>query len=122
MARIPLKPLIPHIVLWCGAALLMIGLFVLVSIEQKKTRDIVRMQEVLDLRASLRLYSIDRASYPPSLIQPVNDTIIYTPLADNGIDPCLSSAGCPHFSIQFTLETDVLYPKGSHILTDQGIR
>jgi len=162
MARIQLKTIVPHIVLWCTGALLIGGLFALVSLEEKKTRDSVRMQEVLDIRFSLRMYAIDRAAYPPSLSGPVQvggdesgalceggfvgrnsatcakktysrtlpsglqtqvkDTYTYTPLADNGSDPCTSSAACPHFAIQFMFETDMLYPKGVHVLTDQGVR
>jgi hypothetical protein len=44
------------------------------------------------------------------------------PLAGNGIDPCTSSAACPHFAVFFDLETNMLFPKGPHVLTDQGIK
>ncbi|MDP2629786.1 MAG: hypothetical protein Q8P56_00040, partial [Candidatus Uhrbacteria bacterium] len=129
---------------------------------QKKTRDIVRMQEVLLLRSSLRMYYIDHAAYPPSPagtiqigaddhqnlcdagfvaqnnnscaqktygrmlpsgphIQP-DDSYSYTPLSENSTEPCTSTAACPHFAIHFMFETDVLYPRGAHVLTDTGIR
>ncbi len=162
MARIHLKMVIPHIALGLASILLVVGLFVLVSVEQKKTRDIVRMQEVLSMRTLLQRYYIDHAAYPPSPagtiqlgvddhrslcdagfvaqnnascakktyssslssgshLQP-DDSYTYTPLADNAVDPCISSAGCPHFAIHFIQETDVLYTKGPHVLTDQGVR
>ena len=162
MARFDIKAFLPHIALVALAALLIGGLFSLAQTEQKKTRDIIRMQEALGIRSALQLYYINHAAYPPSpngpfevgandqtclsdtgfvptisdscakkaysRVLPVaprivpQDAYIYTPLGENGVDPCTSSAACPHFSISVTFETGVLYSKGTHIVTDQGMR
>ncbi|MBI4599689.1 hypothetical protein HY732_02085 [Candidatus Uhrbacteria bacterium] len=161
MARIPFRKLLPHIALLIAALILLGGLLLLASGEQKKTRDIVRVQEVLGIRSSLRMYYIDHAAYPAAPISILlgvgdsaricdrgfvakssdscakkaygqelpsghhllpDDEYAYVSLTDNGIDACTSPAGCPHFAIQFLLETDMLYPRGAHVLTDQGIK
>lgn len=162
MQRIQFKTVVPHIALGLVSLLLIVGLFALGSSEQKKTRDIVRMQEMVSLRSALRMYYIDHAAYPPSPVgtqqigsgdhqnlcdagfvpqnddscgkktygrmlpagfqlQP-DDSYTYTPLAENGVEPCTSTAGCPRFAIRGMFETDVLYPKGVHALTDQGMQ
>jgi len=152
MARIHIKPFLPHIALALVAIFLLGGLFVLVKSEQAKTRDTLRMQDVLTIRSALRLYYINHASYPasPEPIQ-VGDTdhsclsdsgfvaqsadscvkrsyqrtlpaSTYIALADNATDQCTSHTACPNFALQFDLETDLFAAKGKHFLTPQGLR
>lgn len=148
-----LKKILPHALLIGGGIVILVGLFVLVRSEEAKTRDTVRMQEVIGIKQGLYRYYLNHAAYPAAdqpvllgspdatclhdtgfmshtshdcatraYLLPVPSGYLYTPLAEQGDEPCTSSIGCPRYAITFRLETNAFAPKGMHALTPEGMK
>lgn len=60
------KKTLPHVAFIGAAILLIVGLFALVQSEEAKTRDTVRMQEVIGIKQGLYRYYLNRVAYPPA--------------------------------------------------------
>lgn len=67
MHKIYYKKILPHAALIFGAILIVGGLFALVRSEEAKTRDTIRMQEVISIKQGLYQYYLNHAAYPPAL-------------------------------------------------------
>ncbi len=67
---------------------------------------------------SLRSDACSKKAY----LYPTPSSVAYIPLDEDGQTPCISTSSCPHYTLEFTLETNLLYPKGKNALTDQGVR
>ena len=66
MKKLDYKKFLPHAALILGGILVVVGLFVLVRVEEAKTRDTIRMQEVISVKQGLYRYYVNHAAYPPS--------------------------------------------------------
>lgn len=151
--KLQFHTLLPHIVLITAAVLILVGLFVLVRSEEQKTRDTIRMQEIIGIKQGLYRYYLNHAAYPAAdqpvhlgsqdatclhdkgfvshtshdctvraYLLPVPSGYLYTPRAEQGDEPCISTIGCPRYAITFQLETNVFASKGMHALTPEGMK
>lgn len=79
------KKILPHALLIAGALFVLVGLFALVKSEEAKTRDVVAMQNAIDIKLGLYRYYLRHAAYPPTGTAPISlggyDTDC---LSDNG--------------------------------------
>lgn len=60
------KKILPHIFLVAAGILIIVGFYALVASEEAKTRDTVRMQEVIGIKQGLYRYYLNHAAYPPA--------------------------------------------------------
>ena len=120
MKRSDIMRLLPHIALIFGSVLLVVGFFMLVRVEEAKTRDIIRMQEVIDIKQELYRYYLSHASYPSSFNS--GNEYEYLPLGSEGETRCESASTCPRYALRFTLQTDLVFSRGPHILTPEGVQ
>lgn len=118
MKRSELKRLIPHAALIFGSLILVVGFFAFIRHEEALLRDTIRMQEVISIRQQLYRYYLSHAAYPSMFDG--GDGTEYISLGKEGDAPCDSAKACPRYALRFTLETNLFFSKGAHVLTPEG--
>ncbi|MDO8571618.1 MAG: hypothetical protein Q7R79_02980 [bacterium] len=80
------------------------------------------MQDTLCLSDSGFVSVRSDACAKKAYLYPTPPSLNYIPLEEDGQTPCTSQSACPHYAVHFNLDTNLLYPKGKHALTDRGIQ
>ncbi|MEK7648545.1 MAG: hypothetical protein AAB400_01370 [Patescibacteria group bacterium] len=121
-----MKPIFRWIIAGMLIALSSVGFYYWNAYESERSYDLQIVSQVASMKDSLSLYAQQYAAYPhlqdPFLQRFGFLAAAYVPLLADSSTECQSQSRCPSYRVRFLLKTNVIYPKGEHIVTPSGIQ